>query len=145
MKEYKYKINGNDYTVGIGDIEGNIAHVKVNGETFDVELPETKHSAPVIKRVAAATETTVAAPTAAAKPAVQAAAGDMVITSPLPGVIKEINVKEGQAVKANDVVCILEAMKMGNEIHAGKDGTVKSINVAKEDSVLEGTVIMVIA
>ena len=56
MKEYKYKINGNDYTVGIGDIEGNIAHVQVNGETFDVELPETKHSAPVIKRVAAATE-----------------------------------------------------------------------------------------
>ena len=82
---------------------------------------------------------------AAAKPAVKAAAGELVITSPLPGVIKEINVKEGQAVKAADVVCILEAMKMGNEIHAGKDGTVKSINVAKEDSVLEGTVIMVIA
>ena len=59
--------------------------------------------------------------------------------------IKEINVKEGQAVKASDVVCILEAMKMGNEIHAGKDGTVKSINVAKEDSVLEGTGSMVIA
>ena len=145
MKEYKYKINGNDYTVGIGDIEGNIAHVQVNGETYDVELPEAKHAAPVIKRVAAATETTVAAPAAAAKPAVKAAAGELVITSPLPGVIKEINVKEGQAVKAADVVCILEAMKMGNEIHAGKDGTVKSINVAKEDSVLEGTVIMVIA
>ena len=73
------------------------------------------------------------------------AAGDYVIASPLPGVIKEIHVKEGQSVKAADVVCILEAMKMGNEIHAGKDGVIKSINVAKEDSVLEGTTIMVIA
>ena len=144
MKEYKYKINGNDYTVGIGEIENNIAQVEVNGVAYSVELPEQKHAAPVVKRVAAA-ETTVAAPVAAPKPAVQAAAGDFVIASPLPGVIKEINVKEGQQVKASDVVCILEAMKMGNEIHAGKDGVVKSINVAKEDSVLEGTTIMVIA
>jgi len=145
MKEYKYKINGNDYTVGIGDIENNIAQVEVNGVAYSVELPEEKHAAPVIKRVAASSETTVAAAPAAAKPAVKAAAGELVIASPLPGVIKEINVKEGQQVKAADVVCILEAMKMGNEIHAGKDGVVKSINVAKEDSVLEGTTIMVIA
>ena len=144
MKEYKYKINGNDYTISIGNIENNIAQVEVNGVAYNVELPEEKHAAPAIKRVAAATETTVAAP-AAAKPVVKAAAGDFVIASPLPGVIKEINVKEGQQVKASDVVCILEAMKMGNEIHAGKDGVVKSINVAKEDSVLEGTTIMVIA
>ena len=144
MKEYKYKINGNDYTVGIGEIENNIAQVEVNGVAYQVELPEQKHAAPVVKRVAAATEPAAVAPAAAPKPAVQAAAGDFVIASPLPGVIKEINVKEGQQVKASDVVCILEAMKMGNEIHAGKDGVVKSINVAKEDSVLEGTTIMVI-
>ena len=145
MKEYKYKINGNDYTVGIGAIENNIAQVEVNGVAYSVELPEEKHAAPVIKRVAASSETLVAAAPAAAKPAVKAAAGELVIASPLPGVIKEINVKEGQQVKAADVVCILEAMKMGNEIHAGKDGVVKSINVAKEDSVLEGATIMVIA
>lgn len=146
MKEYKYKINGNDYTVGIGEIENNIAQVEVNGVSYNVELPEEKHAAPVIKRVAAATDSAPAAAAApAAKPAVKAAAGEYVIASPLPGVIKELYVKEGQAVKASDVVCILEAMKMGNEIHAGKDGVVKSINVAKEDSVLEGTTIMVIA
>lgn len=145
MKEYKYKINGNEYTVGIGNIDNNIAQVEVNGVAYSVELPEEKHIAPVIKRDATASQPAVAAAPATAKPAVQAAAGDYVITSPLPGVIKEINVKEGQQVKAADVVCILEAMKMGNEIHAGKDGVVKSINVAKEDSVLEGTTIMVIA
>ena len=79
-----------------------------------------------------------------ARKAVPAAGGGHVIESPLPGVIKDIFVKVGQQVKADDVVCILEAMKMGNEIHAGVDGTVKSIEVSKEDSVLEGNTIMVI-
>ena len=141
MKEYKYKINGNEYTIAVGDIENNIAHVEVNGKAYDVELPEQPKAA-AVKRVVVAEETTAVRPVKKAAPA---AAGDYVIASPLPGVIKEINVKVGQTVKADDVVCILEAMKMANEIHAGKDGTVKSIDGAKEDSVLEGTTIMVIA
>lgn len=142
MKEYKYKINGNEYTIAVGDIENNIAHVEVNGKAYDVELPEQPKAA-AVKRVVVTEDTTaVARPVKKSAPA---AAGDYVIASPLPGVIKEINVKVGQQVKADDVVCILEAMKMGNEIHAGKDGVVKSIDVAKEDSVLEGTTIMVIA
>ena len=130
MKEYKYKINGNEYTVAIDNIEGNIAHIQLNGV------------APAVKRVAVSD-----APAAAPKPAARKAApaaGGHVIESPLPGVIKDIFVKVGQQVKADDVVCILEAMKMGNEIHAGVDGTVKSIEVSKEDSVLEGNTIMVI-
>ncbi|MBQ9217443.1 MAG: biotin/lipoyl-binding protein [Muribaculaceae bacterium] len=144
MKEYKYKINGNEYKVAIGDVEGNIAKIEVNGTPYEVELEDQPKVSHVVKRVApAASETTTTAPKPAAKK-VAAAAGDFVIESPLPGTIKEIYVKEGQQVKAADVVCILEAMKMGNEIHAGKDGVVKSINVAKEDSVLEGTTIMVI-
>jgi biotin carboxyl carrier protein len=143
MKEYKYKINGNEYKVAVGDIEDNVAHIEVNGTSYNVELEEEKKAAPVIKRVATASAASAPVAKQAAKPA--AAAGDYVISSPLPGVIKEINVKEGQSVKASDVVCILEAMKMGNEIHAGKDGVVKSINVNIEESVLEGTTIMVIA
>lgn len=95
MKEYKYKINGNEYKVAVGDIEDNVAHIEVNGTSYNVELEEDKTAAPVIKRVA--TASAAAAPVAkqAAKPA--AAAGDYVISSPLPGVIKEINVKEGQS------------------------------------------------
>jgi len=144
MKEYKYKINGHEYNVNVGDIENNIAHIEVNGVPYNVELEEEKVNKPVIKRVAAS-NTAPAAKPAAQKPAATAAAGEYVIASPLPGVIKEFYVKEGQQVKASDVVCILEAMKMGNEIHAGKDGVVKSINVAKDESVLEGTTIMIIA
>lgn len=142
MKEYKYKINGNDYNVAIGDINGNLAHVTVNGVDYDIELPEQPKAKPVVKPAPAASDAPVAAKAAPKKAA--AAAGDTVITSPLPGVIKELHVKVGDAVKASDVVCILEAMKMGNEILAGKDGVVKSIDVAKDDSVQEGTTIMVI-
>ena len=141
MKEYKYKINGNEYNVAIDNIEGNIAHIQLNGVAYDVELPEQPKVAPAVKRVA------VSDAPAAPKPAARKAAptaGGHVIESPLPGVIKDIFVKVGQQVKADDVVCILEAMKMGNEIHAGVDGTVKSIEVSKEDSVLEGNTIMVI-
>ena len=129
MKEYKYKINGNEYNVAIENIEDNIAHIQVNGVAYDVELPEQPKAAPAVKRVAVSD-----APAAAAAPKPAAR----------PGVIKDIFVKEGQQVKADDVVCILEAMKMGNEIHAGVDGVVKSIEVSKEDSVLEGNTIMVI-
>ena len=143
MKEYKYKINGHEYKVNVGDIENNIANIEVNGVPYTVELEEEKAAKPVVKRVAVSNDAPVAQPAAAAKPAATAA-GDYVISSPLPGVIKEFFVKEGQQVKAADVVCILEAMKMGNEIHAGKDGVVKSINVAKDESVLEGTTIMII-
>lgn len=144
MKEYKYKINGNEYKVTIGDINENIAQVEVNGKSYEVEMEDMPKVSHVVKRVTPAAVETESAPKKAA-PKVAAAAGEFVIESPLPGTIKEIFVKEGQEVKADDVVCILEAMKMGNEIHAGKDGVVKSINVSKEESVLEGTTIMVIA
>ncbi|MBO6160645.1 MAG: acetyl-CoA carboxylase biotin carboxyl carrier protein subunit, partial [Bacteroidales bacterium] len=67
------------------------------------------------------------------------------VTSPLPGVIIEISVKEGQAVKAGQKVAVLEAMKMENEIAAPADGVVTSIRVAKGDSLQEGDEIMKIA
>ena len=142
MKEYKYKINGTDYNVTIGDINDNMARVNVNGVDYDIELPEQPKAKPVVKH-APVDSAPVAVPKAAPKKAA-AAAGDTVITSPLPGVIKELHVKVGDSVKASDVVCILEAMKMGNEILAGKDGVVKSIDVTKDESVQEGTTIMVI-
>ena len=67
------------------------------------------------------------------------------VTSPLPGVIIEVSVKEGQTVKAGQKVAVLEAMKMENEIQAPADGTVTAILVNKGDSVLEGAEIVKIA
>ena len=146
MKSYKFRINGNEYNVDINSVEGNIADVTVNGASYQVEMENAP--APVQKPVQAPA-TATAAPTATAtapapKPAAPAGAGKPV-TSPLPGVIIEVSVKEGQTVKAGQKVAVLEAMKMENEIQAPADGTVTAILVNKGDSVLEGAEIVKIA
>lgn len=142
MKEYKYKINGNNYTVSVGDIEDNIAQVEVNGVPYKVELDRAKATA-----VKVATPRPSAAPRtasgekviAASKPA---AAGTGSVVAPLPGVVISIPVKVGDTVAASDTVVLLEAMKMENSIRAGRDGKVASINVNPGDSVLEGNVLI---
>jgi biotin carboxyl carrier protein len=143
MKEYKYKINGNVYNVTIGDIEDNVAHVEVNGTSYNVEMEKAPKQAaapkPVVRPVAAAAP---AAPAAAApRPA---AGGKGGVKSPLPGVILDVKVKVGDAVKRGQTVIILEAMKMENQINADKDGVVKEIPVSKGESVLEGTDLIII-
>ncbi len=122
MKEYKIKVNGNEYKVEIEEVGGTITNVS---------------AAPV--QAAAPT----AAPKAAA-PSAPAAAGGVKVTSPLPGVILDVAVKEGDSVKKGDKVIVLEAMKMENVIEATADGIVKEIKVKKTDSVLEGDVLVVI-
>lgn len=146
MKEYKYKINGTVYKVGIGDIENGIAEVEVNGTPYKVEIEKAQATATTIKSVKpAAAPRTSSGEKVIAKPAPKAAAGGTPIKAPLPGTVLEINVTVGQAVKAADQVAVLEAMKMENSIRAGVDGTVKSIEVNKGDAVLEGTVLITIA
>ena len=143
MKEYKYKINGNLYNVVIGDIEDNIAHVEVNGTHYNVEMEKKPKAAPAPKPVARPAAKPAAAPAAApaAKPAASAKSG---VKSPLPGVILDIKVKEGDEVKKGQTIIILEAMKMENSINADKDGKVTAINVSKGESVLEGTDLVII-
>ena len=147
MANYKFKINGNDYSVDINSIEGNVANVNVNGTDYKVEMADVPASAaPVI-----ATPTEIPASKTQSqqqpddKPVQKPAGAGRQITSPLPGVIIEVSVKEGQTVKAGQKVAIIEAMKMENEISASNDGTVTAIHVAKGDSVLEGAPIVTIA
>ena len=144
MKEYKYKINGNTYKVAIGDIDDNIAQVEVNGTPYKVELERKEKPVSIVSkpRPAAAPRTESGAKVIAARPAAGGAGNP--VNAPLPGVVLSIAVKVGDTVKAADTVAVLEAMKMENAIHAGRDGVVKSINVNAGDSVLEGTPIMVI-
>ena len=143
MKTYKFKINGNEYNVDINSVEGNTADVTVNGASYKVEM-ETPiaPAAPVAAPAAPAPSTAAAAPAPA--PSAGSGAGKA-ITSPLPGVIIEVSVKEGQAVKAGQKVAVIEAMKMENEIQASSDGTVTAVLVNKGDSVLEGAEIVKIA
>ena len=143
MKEYKFKINGNDYQVAINSIEGNIADVTVNGTPYKVEMENAPAAAPVAAPAPAAAPAAAAPAPAAPAPAPAGAGTD--IKSPLPGVIIEVSVKEGQAVKAGQKVAVIEAMKMENEIQASTDGTVTAVLVNKGDSVLEGAEIVKIA
>ena len=143
MKEYKFKINGNDYTVAINSIEGNIADVTVNGAAYKVEMENAPAVAAAPAPISAAPAAPAPVPAAAPAPAPAGAA--KVIEAPLPGVIIEVSVKEGQAVKAGQKVAVLEAMKMENEIQAECDGTVTAIHVAKGDQVVEGSKLISIA
>lgn len=149
MKEYKYIINGKEYTVNIENLQGNQANVTVNGKAYDVEIVgrEPKKVTPAAKPAAApATAPKAAAPAAAPKAAAPAAAAGegTPFKAPLPGTINDIKVAVGQQVNVGDVVLILEAMKMENEITAEKAGTITSITVQKGDSVMEGTTMFTI-
>ena len=142
MKEYKFKIGGKEYNVTVNPKEGKFFDVTVNGATYEVEAENAPAAAPVAQPVAAPVQAAAAAPAApAAKPA---GAGEK-LASPLPGVIIEISVKEGQQVKAGQKVAILEAMKMENEIPAPKDGTITDIHVHKGDTLQEGDPVVTIA
>lgn len=138
MKEYKYIINGNEYKVVIGDIEENIANVEVNGKPYQVEMEKKEEAKPIVRPVARPSAQSQS-PAKAATP--NANSG---VKSPLPGVILEMKVNIGDAVKKGQTILILEAMKMENNINADKDGVITAINVKQGDSVLEGTVLVVI-
>ncbi len=143
MKEYKYIINGNEYSVNIENIEGNHANVTVNGKSYNVEIAgrEAKKAAPA--KPAAAT---AAKPATTPAPAASAPAGQGTpFKAPLPGTVVDIKVTAGQQVAEGDVVLILEAMKMENEITAEKSGTIVSVSVNKGDSILEGATMFTLA
>lgn len=105
--------------------------ITVNGTAYDVAVEELGGSAAASAPAPAASVAAPAAPAAApAAPASSAAAGSITVTAPMPGKILAVKASVGQAVKKGDVVLILEAMKMENEVVAPEDGTVASVNVA---------------
>ena len=115
--------------------------VTLNGTTYEVEVEHGQ--AMLIDEYEAVAP--AAAPAAAPAPAAAAvtAAGE-VVKSPMPGVIISVKVSQGQAVKAGELLCILEAMKMENEIVAPKDGTVAQVVAAKGANVDTGAPLIVL-
>ena len=127
--------------------------VTLNNRVYEVEVEqgeamlvnEYELAAPAAAAPAAAPVAVASAAAPAAAPAAGALAAGEVITSPMPGNILKINVTQGQHVNEGDVLIVLEAMKMENEISATKSGTVAQINVTKGAVVETGTPLVVIA
>ena len=124
MKKYNVTVNGTAYEITLEVVDA-----------ADVKAAPTPAAAPV-----AAAPAPVAAPVPVAAPA-----GGETVNSPMPGTILSINVQNGSVVKKGDVLMILEAMKMENEIMSPCDGTVASVNVNAGASVETGAVLCVIA
>lgn len=111
--------------------------ITVNGTAYNVTVEEGASAAPVAAPVAQAAAP-ASAPTPAPAPAAPAASGSVSVDAPMPGNILDIKVANGASVTKGQVLVILEAMKMENEIVAPQDGTVASINVSKGDTVEAG-------
>lgn len=144
MKEFKFTINGSEYSVNINNVEGNIADLEVNGTPYKVEIDKELKQVKTPKLVRpAAVPSTDAHPSIARtqSPGVATAGA---IKSPLPGVVLELFVNVGDQVKMGQKLLVLEAMKMENNIDSDKEGTVKEIKVGKGGSVLEGDVLIII-
>ena len=162
MSQYKFKINGKEFDVTVNGVEGNNASVVVNGVNYNVELetaatpaavdnggggaPETHATLGTVRggTVSAANGGVERSETVSGTTTTPAGSGKKIV-SPLPGVIIDVCVNVGDAVKRGQKIAVIEAMKMENDILSECDGTVSAIYVKKTDSVLEGADIASIA
>lgn len=120
-------------------------NITVNGTSYEVEVEEVKEKVAAAPKAAApAPKVAPSAPAAPKAPAATAGAGEKSVDAPMPGKIVKVSVSVGQAVKAGDVLVILEAMKMQNEITAASDGTVKAVNVSEGQSVKVGESLVIL-
>jgi len=145
MKKFKFTINGNQYETEVLNIEENMAEIEVNGTLYKVEVDKTMRTTKTPKLVRQTVVPSTDSHPSVAKtssPAGPKGAGS--IKSPLPGVILEMFVREGDEVKMGQKLLMLEAMKMENNIEADKAGKVTSILKHKGDSVMEGDVLIII-
>jgi glutaconyl-CoA decarboxylase len=136
MRKFVVNVNGKAYEVEVEEIGGAAAAMPA------APVAPAAAPAPAAPAPAAAAPAPAAAP-AAPKASAASVAGEPVL-APMPGTIVKVLVKVGQSVKSGDVLCILEAMKMENEIMAGKDGTITAVEVNDGTSVSSGDVLVAI-
>ncbi len=145
MRKFKISVNGISYQVEVEEINGSpgpaaIPVMKNNGAPG----LEAKTPGAVVSSAPVAPPTSAPAAPVAGSPAVSIGEGDSAVKTPMPGKVTKIFVTEGQQVNKGEVVIILEAMKMQNEIPATAAGTIKSINVTIGQGLKAGDIIAVI-
>lgn len=134
MKQFNITVNGKTYQVEVEEVGGDTVPVSVSRPA----APQAPRPVPVPQPIQASQ------PAPATSVPKDIPAGGIVVNAPMPGTILDIRVTEGRAVKTGEVLMILEAMKMENEIMAPHDGTVASIHIAKGASVNSGDVLVVL-
>jgi biotin carboxyl carrier protein len=139
--KYTINIHQNLYEVEIAEIIGGVAQVFVNGESFRVHLEKQTGSS---VQTAAAPVQKTKAPQVTTAPATSPTIATETIKAPIPGMIIDISVNVGDSVKHGQVLIVLEAMKMENNIIASVNGVVKEIRVSKGSQVATGDVLVVI-
>jgi glutaconyl-CoA decarboxylase len=143
MKKFKVVVNGEPFEVDVEEITGAMPQIDVRPTARPVPAaPKAAPPRPAPTVTAPPAATRLAAAPTAAKPAVTAKPG--VVCALMPGSVIDIKVNAGEQVKTGDVIIILEAMKMENEITAPKDGMVKEIKVQKGQAVNTGDELIVI-
>jgi len=135
MRKFVINVNGNKYEVEVEEVGGVSSQPAYTAAPAAPVAPAAQ-AAPA----APATQKPDAAPVQA--PVAAGAAGAVKITAPMPGTILDVKVKVGDTVKRGDILVILEAMKMENEIVAPQDGTIASVNISKGSSVNSGELII---
>ena len=137
MKKFEFTIAGNKYQVEVKDFEDNLAQIEVNGTPYEVEVHQEMKKAKTPRLVRKEIQR---------KPGegfiTKKSGGSNTVKAPLPGNIFKIMVKEGDTVAKGDVLLVMEAMKMENNVLAEKDGTISSVKVAVGDAVLQNDVII---
>jgi len=142
-KQVTVIVEGREYRVEVGDLSERPIRATVNQKTYNVQVPET-HQAPARPAAPAPAAPAAAAPALAAPaaPAEAPAAPGSAITAPMPGDIVEVNVSVGDKVQPGDVVCLLEAMKMRNQIRTSRAGVIASVDVGPGQAVDYGAVLV---
>ena len=134
MTEYDFEINGSPYRVKVKEARAGHAVVEVNGTEYRVDIKTPASPPPQ----SASTATPLPIEPKAGSPGSEVEMGDGIVRAPLPGVIRKLICKAGDAVEMNQPVLVLEAMKMENEIKAPLAGTIAELFVVEGDSVNTG-------
>lgn len=145
MKKFNLTIHGNQYEVNIASVEDNIAEIEVNGTNYTVEVDKVIQQTKTPKIVRQPSiPSTDSHPSIAKTSPPSAPKGAGHVKSPLPGVILDLYVREGDMVTKGQKLLCLEAMKMENNIDSDKDGKIIKINVNKGDTIMEGDILVTI-
>ena len=137
MKQFKFTIHGNEYAVDVIDVEDNIAHLEVNGTPYEVEIHRKVKTSKTPKVIAPVIKEPF-------KPEIDKRGGGEAhpILAPLPGTILKVHVNPGDIIAKGQLLMVMEAMKMENQVLADRKGVVENIEVKEGDTVLQGDVLI---